>query len=416
MSKYVIKGKEKLVGEVKITGAKNSVLPILAATVINGDENIILNTPGLRDVYIMEDILKEIGCKVSRIGNKMIVNSKGLDRIHIPEGPVREMRSSIVLLGAMLSRTGEVKIGYPGGCEIGPRPIDLHLKSLRQMGVEIEEAHGFLHCKAKNIKGCDIQLDFPSVGATENIMLAALKAKGTTTIRNAAREPEIIDLENFLNSIGGKVCGAGTSVIRIDGVEEFRSVEHNVIPDRIEAGTYMIASAITGGELSLINVELEHLQPIVAKLTEMGCTISTDKKILHVKAPRIIKAIESVQTLPYPGFPTDMQAQMMSLLTLASGTSVITETVFENRFKHADELNRMGANIKTVGKVAVVKGVDALTGAKVSAKDLRGGAALILAGLAAQGITEVENTHHIERGYDKIEEKLKSVGARIEKI
>ena len=416
MSKYIIEGQTRLLGEVDITGAKNSVLPILASTVINGDENIILNTPGLRDVYIMEKILRDIGCKVTRKGSTMTVNSKDLDRVEIPEEPVREMRSSIVLLGAMLSRTGEVKIGYPGGCEIGPRPIDLHLKALKQMGVRIEEAHGFLHCTVKKLKGCNIQLDFPSVGATENIMLAAVKAEGTTIIRNAAREPEIIDLENFLNSIGGKVSGSGTSVIKIDGVKSFQPVKHSVIPDRIEAGTYMIASAITAGNLSLKGVESEHIQPIISKLREMGCKILTDRNMLNISAPKKLKSIESVQTLPYPGFPTDMQSQMMSLLALSKGTSVITETVFENRFMHAEELVRMGANIKTVGRVAVVKGVESFTGAKVSAKDLRGGAALILAGLAAEGTTEVENTYHIERGYDCIEDKLKSVGAKIYKI
>lgn len=416
MNKYIIEGQQKLVGEVSIIGAKNSVLPILAATVINGDSNIILNTPKLRDVDIMQKILLEIGCEVERVEDKMSVNSKNLDKIKIPEELVREMRSSIVLLGAMLSRTGEVIIGYPGGCEIGPRPIDLHLKSLKQMGVKIKEAHGFLHCSAKEIKGCDIQLDYPSVGATENIMLAAVKAKGTTTIRNAAREPEIVDLENFLNSIGGKVCGAGTSVIRIDGVDKFNAVEHSVIPDRIETGTYMIASAITGGEVLLKNVIIEHVQPIIAKLREMGCEISSYENSLNVIGPKKIKAIESVQTLPYPGFPTDMQAQMMSLLAIADGTSVITETVFENRFMHTEELVRMGANIKTVGKVAVVKGVEGLTGAKVSAKDLRGGAALILAGLAAKGKTEVEKIYHIERGYDCIENKLRAIGAKIEKV
>ncbi len=416
MSKYIIRGQQKLVGEVPIIGAKNSVLPILAATVINGAENVILNTPRLRDVDIMVKILKKIGCKVERKEGKILINSSKLDNIKIPEELVREMRSSIVLLGAMLSRTGEVTIGYPGGCQIGPRPIDLHLKALKQMGVKIKEDHGFLHCSAETIKGCDIQLDYPSVGATENIMLAAVKAKGTTTIRNAAREPEIVDLENFLNAIGGKVCGAGTSVIRIDGVDGFNSVEHRVIPDRIETGTYMIAAAITGGEVLLKDIEIEHVQPIIAKLREMGCEISLYKDSLNVKGPKKIKAIESVQTLPYPGFPTDMQAQMMSLLSIANGTSVITETVFENRFMHAEELVRMGANIKTVGKVAIIKGVEDLTGAKVSAKDLRGGAALILAGLAANGETEVENILHIERGYDCIEDKLRHIGAKIEKV
>ncbi|AFS78313.1 UDP-N-acetylglucosamine 1-carboxyvinyltransferase MurA [Gottschalkia acidurici 9a] len=416
MSKYVIQGGKRLVGEIPIIGAKNSVLPILAATVINGDNNTILNTPNLRDVDIMEKILRLIGCNVNRVDDVITVDSRNLTGIHMPEELVREMRSSIILMGAMLSRTGEVTIGYPGGCELGPRPIDLHLKALRQMGVEIEESHGFLHCKADSLEGCDIQLDYPSVGATENIMLAAVKAKGTTTIRNAAREPEIVDLQNFLNAIGGRVCGAGTSVIRVDGVEKFNPVEHSIIPDRIEAGTYMVASAITGGDVILRNIEVEHVQSIIAKLREVGCQIYANSTTLKVIGPKRISAIESVHTLPYPGFPTDMQAQIMSLLSVANGTSVVTETIFENRFKHADELVRMGANIKTVGKVAVVKGVTSLTGAKVSAKDLRGGASLILAGLVAEGITEVDNIYHVERGYDAIESKLKAIGANIEKV
>lgn len=416
MGKYIIEGGKKLVGEVSIIGAKNSVLPVLAATVINGNTNTIFNTPNLRDVEIMEKILISIGCKVSRVDNVVFVDSRAISKIRIPEELVREMRSSIILMGAMLARFGEVEISYPGGCEIGPRPIDLHLKALREMGATIEEAHGFLYCKAKELKGCEIQLDYPSVGATENIMLAAVKAKGTTIIRNAAREPEIIDLQNFLNSIGSKIYGAGTSVIRIEGVDSFTSTEHTIIPDRIVAGTFMVASAITGGEIVLRNIEVEHIQSIIAKLREAGCLIYNNCTTLKIIGPKRVNAIESVQTLPYPGFPTDMQAQMLALLCNANGTSIITETIFENRFKHVEELIRMGANIKTVGKVAVVKGVEELTGAKVTAKDLRGGAALVLAALAAKGTTEVDNIYHIERGYDKFEDKLKALGAEIVKI
>lgn len=416
MSKYIIEGGKRLVGEVPIIGAKNSVLPILAATVINNNTSTIFNTPNLRDVKIMEQILQSIGCKVNRFDNVITVDSRNISKTKIPEELVREMRSSIILMGAMLTRCGEVEISYPGGCEIGPRPIDLHLKALRQLGAVIEESHGFLLCKAEKLIGCDIQLDYPSVGATENIMLAAVGAKGTTIIRNAAREPEIIDLQNFLNGLGAKIIGAGTSIIRIDGVDKFNEVEHTIIPDRIVAGTYMVASAITGGEVILKNIEVEHIQSIIAKLKETGCMIYNNCTTLKIIGPKRPNAIETVQTLPYPGFPTDMQAQMIALLSVANGTSIVTETVFENRFKHVEELIRMGANIKVAGKVAIVKGVKELTGAKVTSKDLRGGAALVLAALAANGTSIIEDTYHIERGYDGIENTLLALNANIKKI
>lgn len=416
MGKIIVYGGNRLTGEVSVSGAKNAILPILAATVIGGNESTIFNVPDLRDVEVMEKILLALGCNIKRMDNMMWIDSKPLDQIKIPDELAREMRSSIILMGAMLSRCGEVIISYPGGCEIGPRPIDLHLKSLRELGAEIEESHGFIHCKTKGLKGAEIQLDYPSVGATENIILAAVKAKGITTIRNAAREPEIVDLQNYLNRAGAKISGAGTSIVIIEGVDKLRGVTHNTMPDRIVAGTYMVASAITQGEVILKNVIIDHLQAIIAKLREAGCLIYNDENSLKIIGPERINSIEMIQTLPYPGFPTDMQAQIMALLSIANGTSIISETVFENRFKHAEELMRMGANIKTFGKVAIIKGVKDLTGAKTAAKDLRGGACLVLAGLAAKGRTEIENVYHIERGYEDFHKILRGLGANIDMV
>ena len=415
MEKYIIHGGNKLFGEVEIKGAKNSVLPILAATVISGKVSTIGNIPNLKDVEIMEKLLSSLGAKLEYKDNLLCIDSSTIDNVILPEELVREMRSSIILMGALLARFKEVKISYPGGCEIGPRPIDLHLKSLRQMGAVIEESHGFLNCTTTGLKGCEIQLDYPSVGATENIILAAITAEGTTTLRNAAREPEIIDLQNYLNKTGAKVSGAGTSIVIIEGVKELLSCEYNIIPDRIVAGTFMVAAGITQGEIIVKNIILDHLQSIIAKLKEAGATIYTNGTSIKVIGPEKIKPIEVLQTLPYPGFPTDMQAQFMALLSIADGTSIINETIFENRFKHGEEMTRMGANIKTFGKVAVIKGVDQLTGAKVFAKDLRGGAALVLAGLVAQGVTEVENIHHINRGYEDFYQKLFDLGANIQR-
>ncbi|MBC8588496.1 UDP-N-acetylglucosamine 1-carboxyvinyltransferase [Paratissierella segnis] len=414
MEKYIINGGCKLEGEINIPGAKNSVLPILAASVITGKTSTISNIPNLKDVDIMVKLLSHLGAKVYHEGNIITVDSSEINKLYLPEDLVREMRSSIILMGAMLARFKEVRISYPGGCEIGPRPIDLHLKFLRQMGAEIEEAHGFLDCKTTGLKGCDIQLDYPSVGATENIILAAVTADGITTIRNAAREPEIIDLQNYINKAGARVTGAGSSVITIEGIKNLNSCSHHIIPDRIVAGTYMTAAAITKGEIIIKNIISDHIQSIIAKLKEAGAIIYYNGNSLKVIGPNKLNSLEMLQTLPYPGFPTDMQAQMMALLTIANGTSIVNETIFENRFKHAEELIKMGAKIKIFGNVAVIKGVKSLTGAKVFASDLRGGAALVLAGLIAQGTTEIGNIHHVNRGYENMFLNLKSLGASIE--
>lgn len=417
MDRYVIIGGHKLEGEVRVDGSKNSVLPVLAATIISGRESVIHNVPELRDVDLLIGLLRTIGCKCFFENNTLIVKSNNQLETYIPEKPVREMRSSIILMGAMLSRHGRVKISYPGGCEIGPRPIDIHLSGLRRMGTKITEAHGYINCECDKLKGVEINLDYPSVGATENIMLAATTAEGVTTIQNAAKEPEIIDLQNFLKAMGARISGAGTSTVRIEGVKEFHDAEHTVIPDRIVAGTLMAAAAITGGNIILNNVIIDHLKPVSSKLSETGCIITEYQDSLHIMCNKKLKAVEVIKTLPYPGFATDMQAQMMAVMTMAKGTSIFIETVFESRYKHVEELMKMGASIKVDGRTAIVRGVKKLTGAEVRAGDLRGGAALVLAGLGAEGTTVVDNVKlHIDRGYDKLENKLAKLGADIHRV
>jgi len=415
LSKIIVTGGKKLKGEIQIEGAKNSVLPILAATILNGGENVIKNCPMFKDVEVILDILRTIGCKVKVEDSIAIIDSSTISSTIVPENLATEMRSSIILMGPLLAREGKVTISYPGGCEIGPRPIDLHLKALRSLGAKINDTNGgYISCETDGLKGCEIYLDYPSVGATENTMIAAVYAQGDTIIRNAAKEPEITDLQNFLQKIGARVTGAGSSIIRIKGYEKkLTKVEHTVIPDRIITGTYMVAAAITGGNVVLKDIIPEHIISMASVLRDVGCQINIKRNDIQVIAGPKLDAVEVIRTLPYPGFPTDMQAQIMALLTLCKGTSIIIETIFESRYKHVDELLKMGANIRIDGRMAVVKGVSRLNGAQVVARDLRGGAALILSGLAANGETTITGLEHIDRGYYKVEEKLSSIGANI---
>ena len=413
MEQFRINGGVKLAGDYELTGAKNAVLPILAATIVTGNECKIKSCPDLSDVQTMFTILKELGCKVAKEEDGVIVDTAPISSYTIPEHLMREMRSSVFLMGPMIARCGKVILSYPGGCEIGLRPIDIHLSALKKLGVTIKEAHGYLECTADRLMGSRIILDFPSVGATENVMLAATAAEGETRIINAAKEPEIMDLQNFLNACGAEVRGAGTGEIVIHGKNSYNQVEHKVIPDRIEGGTVLSAAAITGGNVVLRNAIPEHMSMILSKLKEAGCKIREGKDWVELVSPAKLKAIDTVRTLPYPGFPTDMQSQFLTLMTVAQGTSVITETIFESRFKYVEELRKMGAKIKVDGRTAVVTGVKSLTGARVVAKDLRGGASLVIAGLGAQGETIVENVCHIDRGYDKFEGALCKIGADI---
>lgn len=417
MSKYIINGGNKVEGRLSIRGAKNSVLPIMAAAILNESKSIINNIPNISDVHVMIDILKSIGCKAKYEDSTLYLDSSNIDITSVKEEYMKMLRSSIIVMGAMIGRFNDISISYPGGCSIGARPIDLHLDALKTLGVKITEENGYIYCHRDNLIGSTINLQFPSVGATENAILAAVKAKGTTIINNAAKEPEIEDLQEFLNSMGAKVNGAGTSCIQIEGVDKLHSVNHTIIPDRIAIGTYMIASAITGGNLEVDKVIKAHMDPIVKKLKEAGCIIEYKNKGLIMSPPKKIIPIDIVKTSPHPGFPTDMQSQLMTLLCLGKGTSIFHETIFENRFMHCDELIKMGANIINITEnICMVKGVDVLTGEKVKAMDLRGGAALVLAGLVAEGTTEVSSINYIERGYEDFEFILRNLGANIEKI
>ncbi|GAW92141.1 UDP-N-acetylglucosamine 1-carboxyvinyltransferase [Calderihabitans maritimus] len=415
MEKFIIVGGNRLTGTVTISGAKNAVLPIMAASIMAGEPCVIYDVPRLTDVRVMKNVLKSLGARVEVNGHAMVIDPRKINYTEVPEHLMRKLRASNLVMGALLGRFGRVKVAHPGGCAIGSRPMDLHFKGFQALGAKITERYGFIEVEAKELRGADIQLDFPSVGATENIMMAATLAKGTTIIRNAAKEPEIVDLQNFLNRLGARIKGAGIDVIRIEGVRKLRGTEHNLIPDRIETGTYMVAAAITNGDVVLKNVIPNHIEPVSAKLREAGVSVVEYKDGIRVKGRGRIKALD-IKTLPYPGFPTDMQPQMVALMSIAEGTSIITETIFESRFKHVDELTRMGANIKVEGRVAIVKGVNRLSGAVVEASDLRAGAALVLAGLAAEDATVVENVHHLDRGYEDMEKKLNSLGARVIRV
>ena len=411
----VVKESKPLKGTVRVSGAKNAVLPIIAATLLVDGVSVIKSVPNLRDVNVMSDLLRYLGAKVQYDGETLVVDATEIKETEAPYNLVNKMRASFLVMGSLLARFNTAKISMPGGCAIGTRPIDLHLKGFKAMGAGIISDHGYIEAAAQKLSGSKIYLDFPSVGATENIMMAAVLAEGTTTIENAAEEPEIVDLANFLNKMGAKVRGAGTNTIKITGVEKLEAVEHTVIPDRIEAGTYMVAAAMTRGDVFVDNVIIDHIKPVVAKLIEVGCTVEE-----HENGVRVIGAQEimptNIKTLPHPGFPTDMQSQFMAMLCLAKGKSTITETVFENRFMNVPELIRMGANIEINGKSAIVEGRDRLTGSEVMATDLRAGAALVISGLVAEGETIVKNIYHIERGYVDLVGKLSMLGAEIYKV
>lgn len=417
MTKIIVRGGQRLTGTVRISGAKNAVLPILAASLLATEgDSVICDVPLLDDVMTIQNVLASLGAQVTYNNETMRVSAPIITSFEAPYELIRKMRASFLVMGPLLARIGKVRISLPGGCAIGTRPIDQHLKGFEAMGAEITLGQGFIEASTPTrLKGAKIYLDVASVGATENIMMAAALASGTTTIENAAKEPEIVDLANYINSMGGKVRGAGTGMIRIEGVDRMHGAKHNVIPDRVEAGTYMIAAAITGGDVFVEGAIADHLTPVISKLQEMGVEIIESDNGIRVRAGSELKAVD-VKTLPHPGFPTDMQSQMMALLLASEGTSVVTETVFENRFMHVEEFQKMNANIRVDGRSAIVTGGIPLTGAKVCATDLRAGAALICAALRAEGETEVTGLHHIDRGYVNITGKLASLGAQIWRV
>ena len=412
MAKIVVSKSNPLKGNVKIDGAKNAVLPIITATLLAKGKSTLRGVPNLRDVHVISDLLRHLGAKVEYKDDVLTVDASNITTCEAPYELVRKMRASFLVMGPLLARFNNTKISMPGGCAIGTRPIDLHLKGFKCLGAEVEMDHGFVEARTEKLVGAKLYLDFPSVGATENIMMAASLAEGTTIIENAAEEPEIVDLANFLNEMGANIKGAGTDTIKIKGVKELHGAEHNVIPDRIEAATYMVAAAMTKGDITIENVIMEHLKPVTAKLKEAGCEIIEMENAVRVIGPKVLKPID-IKTLPHPGFPTDVQAQFMAMLTVANGSGVVIETVFENRFMHVAEFNRMGANIKIEGRSAIVNGVKQLHGASVNATDLRAGAALILCGLIAEGETQIGEIYHIQRGYVDIDKKITALGGNI---
>ncbi len=417
MDKLVINGSKRLTGEIEVHGSKNSVLPILAACVLSQGENIIHNCPMLSDVDAALKILVELGCKVKREEHTVCVDSSGVNGFEISDSLMREMRSSVIFLGAILGRTGKAVLSTPGGCEIGLRPIDMHISAMEQLGAEVFEEHGRLHFECKNgLHGARVILPFPSVGATENIMIASCVAKGITVITNAAREPEISDLADFLNGCGAKIHGAGDSTIIIDGVERLTATTHTVIPDRIAASTYLLAGAITHGRVCIKEIIPAHLGALIPVLKQSGCDISVSNRWICISSPPRLSRVKTVRTMPYPGFPTDVQAPLTAMLSVADGTSVVVENIFECRYKHVSELIRLGAKINVEGRTAVIEGVPYLTGASVVSPDLRGGFALVIAGLAAKGETVISGVEHIDRGYENPEKLLSALGADVKRI
>lgn len=412
MEKYIIEGGTRLQGLVEVCGAKNAVLPVLAATILSPKTVVIDNVPLLQDVILMLEVLEHLGAKIKWEKKTLIINTSDINPVEVPEEIMKKMRASNLIIGPLLSRFRYAKIPFPGGCAIGSRPMDYHIKGLSQLGAAISEKYGYIEAQAAKLAGGEVYFDFPSVGATENVMMAAVLSSGVTVIRNAAREPEIVGLADFLNNMGAKVAGAGSDTIQITGVASLHGVEHTIIPDRIVAGTYMLAAAITNGDILLKNAVVEHLEPLIAKLRASGVSVQKNGKGIRVRGVPRLKSVD-IKTMPYPGFPTDIQPQMMAVMSIAQGTSIFLENIFENRFKHADELRRLGAHIITEGRVAVIKGVKKLTGAEVEATDLRAGAALVLAGLAAEGVTIVHSIEHIDRGYHCLEEKYAQLGANI---
>lgn len=415
MKSYIIEGGRKLEGEVNVSGSKNASLPIIASTILADGISRLYNVPNIQDTKITLEILKILGCKVNKCNGKIEIDSKNINKTEIPQELMHQMRSTVILAGALLGKFKNVTFSYPGGCDIGARPIDLHLKAFKKLGISVEEKSGFIECKCDKIIGTDINLDFPSVGATENILLASVLAEGTTTISNAAMEPEIIDLVNCLNKMGAKIKGAGTNLITVNGVQKLNGIGYNIMPDRIEAGTLLCAGAITGGKIVLNKVNVEHLIPVIHKLVECDCIVETEKEKILLQAPKKIKPIE-IKTLPYPGFPTDLQQVFGAMLCIAKGSSIIVENIFENRYKYISELAKMGAKATIEGKTLVIKGVKKLYGANVVSTDLRGGAALVLAGLCAKGRTTVTNIEYILRGYENLDEKLNKLGAKVKLI
>lgn len=416
MEQYVIKGGNPLVGEVEIGGAKNAALGILAAAIMTDETVIIDNLPNVRDINVLLSAMEGIGAKIERLGeHKVKINGSLIHDLSVDYGYINKIRASYYLLGALLGKYKKAEVAFPGGCAIGTRPIDLHLKGFRALGADVDIQHGLISATAEHLVGNHIYLDKVSVGATINIMMAASMAEGKTIIENAAKEPHVVDVANFLNSMGANIRGAGTDVIRIVGVEKLHKTEYSIIPDQIEAGTFMFAAAATKGDVTVKNVIPKHLEATTAKLIEIGCEVEEFDDAVRVVSSKPLHHTQ-VTTLPYPGFPTDMQPQMSVLLALAEGTSTVTESIFENRFKYVDELTRMGAQVKVESNIAIITGVEKYTGARVSAPDLRAGAALVIAGLAAEGITIVDDIYYIERGYEHFEEKLASLGAMIEKV